>query len=775
MTLLFPLNQAWKFRTVAPEVGQENEWSVVDLPHSPFVAELDGQNHWFGECEYQRTIARPPDAPAGPCMLYVGAAMHTAEVFVDGLACGRHAGGYLPFEVDLTALIADRQTHTLTLHLDNRDNPDVPPGKPFADLDFCWYGGLYRRVELRFYDYVHITDAIGAATPASGGIFVRTLAAKGSCATISVGTHVRNTRSTDQRLLLEIEVLHEGRPVAVPKHQELAVAANSSATHECQLEIAYPRLWQPDAPCLHHARVTLRSEAGVQLDQRTIRFGIRRIAFSRSEGFTINGQRRRLRGTNRHQEHPCVGYAVPAAAQRRDARRIREAGFDYVRLSHYPQSSDFLDACDELGIVVMNCIPGWQFIGGTNFRDACCQNARDLIRRDRNHPCVVLWELALNETAMDEAFMSRLHAIGHEEYPGDQMFTCGWLDAYDVFIHSRQHGRILTWENDNKALVIAEYGDWEFYASNEGFDQKTGAGVFAEWSNSRQRRRDGERGLRQQAFNHLVALNETLSSPAVFDGQWSMFDYPRGYDPVRAACGVMDIFRLPKFSYHFYRSQRDPEECGHGWQVGPVVFIASHWTPASHLEVPVFSNCDEVELRLNGTVIGRERPARTAFTQHLPHPPFVFHLASFLPGTLKAIGYIKHAPAASHMIATPNVASQLSLAIDDMGVSARPSESDVLIAHARFHDGNNVLCVEESSMVTFSITGSVTLLGSAAVPAEAGIASIMLRLPAGADAFDLEVTADCRGSTLAARLRWRNTYTAGVSLPPSITLASAHS
>src|SRR5688500_11736062 len=213
MTLLFPLNQAWKFRTVGGERGA-GEWSEVDLPHSPFSADLNGQNHWFGECEYERTIVRPPHAPCGPCTLYVGAAMHTAEVLIDGVACGHHSGGYLPFEVDLTARVADGHAHTLTLRLDNRDNPEVPPGKRFDELDFCWYGGLYRRAELRFYEGVHITDPVGAATPAAGGIFVRTLSATADFATISVATHVRNTTEAKQQLHVSVQLLDDGCVVA---------------------------------------------------------------------------------------------------------------------------------------------------------------------------------------------------------------------------------------------------------------------------------------------------------------------------------------------------------------------------------------------------------------------------------------------------------------------------------------------------------------------------------------------------------------------------------
>jgi beta-galactosidase len=488
--------------------------------------------------------------------------------------------------------------------------------------------------------------------------------------------------------------------------------------------------------------VSVLAPDGTTLDCARERVGIRRIHFSRSGGFVLNGERRRLRGTNRHQEFPRVGYAAPRAAQYRDARRIKEAGFDYVRLSHYPPSPFFLDACDELGLVVMNCLPGWQYLGGELFRKRCFDSARGMIRRDRNHPCVVLWELSLNETEMDEAFISALHRIGHEENPGDQMFTCGWMEGYDVYLRSRQHGGIHTWEQGDHALVVAEYGDWEYFAATAGFDQKTGAGVFASWSNARKFRGDGERGMRRQAWNHMIALNDTLASRGVLDGQWCMFDYARGYDPLRAACGVMDVFRLPKFSYYFYRSQRDAGENGGAcWSGGPVVFIASHWLPTSDLVVPVFSNCDHVELRLNGEPVAGETRRETAFTQHLPHPPFFFELPRFIAGTLEATGYLNGRASCSHRVITPGVPAALDLYIDVLGIRPAAGEPDLVMAHAGMRDAGGTLCVTTADEIEFSTDGDVLLIGPSRVAAEAGVASVVLRVPA-----------DGRGFTLRARV-----------------------
>ena len=755
MTQFLALDRAWNFRRLLSSGAAAEAWSIVDLPHSPFVADLDGRDHWFGECEYQRTVERPAEAASGRCVLYLGAAMHTAKVFVDGTALAEHAGGFLPFEIDLTEALSNGRPHQLTIRLDNRDNPDVPPGKPYRDLDFCWYGGLYRNAELRCYPPLHITDPVGAGKIGSGGIFVRTLAASASSAKILVQAHARNDGPADGVFQLEVELLCDTAIVAHGQRSGLALASGASASFAVELDVPQPLLWEPGSPVMHQTRVTLRATNGTIFDARTESFGIRRIAFSRANGFTINGQRRRLRGTNRHQEYPCAGYALPAAAQRRDARLIKEAGFDFVRLSHYPQSPDFLTACDELGLVVMNCLPGWQFMGNERFRELSFKNARDLIRRDRNHPSVVLWELSLNETKMDEEFMAQQQAIGHEEYPGDQMFTCGWQDRYDVFTHARQHGEIHRWQNGDKALVIAEYGDWEFYASNEGFDQKTGAGLFAEWSHGRKRREDGESGLRQQVSNHIIALNDTLSSPAALDAQWSMFDYARGYHPERAACGLMDIFRLPKFSYYFYRSQRDAGENSTLWHGGPMVFIASHWVPTSNPRVLVFSNCDELELRVNGTSFARQKSSKAWLTQYLPHAPFVFDLPAFSPGALEATGYIADRPVAEHRVATPGSPAQLSVKINSGGITAAGDNPDLLVAHARVLDAAGTLCVDNTSPVTFSIEGDAAFVGPEHISAEAGVASVVVRVPATTQFFKLSATADQIQAGTAASCSWR--------------------
>lgn len=349
----------------------------------------------------------------------------------------------------------------------------------------------------------------------------------------------------------------------------------------------------------------------------------------------------------------------------REARKIEDAGFDYGRLAHYPHSSAFMDACDELGLVVMNPIPGWQFFNNSaEFAEVQYDNARRMLRRDRNHPSVVFREVSLNESQMPAQFVTRMNDIARAEYPGNQRITAGWQTGYDLFIQARQHGGC---GNAQGACLISEYGDWEYYAQNAGTAQAGWANLTPDQANSRQLRWHGESALLQQATNFQEAHNNNRQTGVLADGAWVMMDYNRGYEPDIESSGSMDIMRLPKFSYYFFQSQRDASEVHAAADSGPMVFVASHWTPQSSAEVRVFSNGDEVELRLNGQSVGRRGPDNNRISGSLAHPPFTFALAGFQPGTLEAVAFLGGQEVARHSVTTPGAAAQLSLSLDEAG------------------------------------------------------------------------------------------------------------
>ncbi|HYJ78370.1 MAG TPA: glycoside hydrolase family 2 TIM barrel-domain containing protein [Longimicrobiaceae bacterium] len=726
-------------------------WERVSLPHTARIeAVVTGEpgsttHQWQGTCWYRRTLRVGEEAVGKKVFLHFEAAMNVAEVWLDGEPVGRHLGGWLPFVLDVTGRITPGRDAVLAVRLDNRDNPVTGP-KPLHLLDFNPYHGLYRYVHLVIKDRLHITDPLLADEPGGGGVFVSYPRVSQGSATVQVRTEVRNDHREPRSFRVRTTLTGPDGAVLITAESPLLTLDEGTETAVVQwIEVPAARLWSPREPNLHTVRSEVLAVGYVTYvaDVEETRVGIRRIEISR-DGFKINGVKMFLRGTNRHQEYPYVGYAVPEDAQYRDARKIKEAGFDYVRLSHYPHSPAFMDACDELGLVVMDCIPGWQYFGADPaFAELQYRNCRDLLRRDRNHPCVILWEVSLNETAMPPEFIARTHAIAHREYLGDQCYTCGWTRGYDVFIQARQHGGCTAVADH--PCVVSEYGDWEYYAMTAGLNQEAWQGLAPAESNSRQLRWQGERAMLQQAANFQEAHNDNQATAAFADGLWVMYDYNRGYAPDVESSGCMDLFRLPKYSYHFFRSQRSPHERLAGAASGPMVFIASEWTPASPADVRVFSNCDEVELRLNGRLVERRRPDRDRMSTRLAHPPFTFHPGRFTPGVLEALGFLGGRETVRHRVRTPGVVERLQLSVDLSGRAPARGRKDVLLCHAALQDAASTVVAGAWENVAFGATGDVRLVGANPFSSDAGIASILAQTEPDAAAAALYALCIVRG------------------------------
>jgi beta-galactosidase len=315
-------------------------------------------------------------------------------------------------------------------------------------------------------------------------------------------------------------------------------------------------------------------------------------------------------------------------------------------MSHYPHAEAFMNACDELGILVMNSLTGWQFFGNEIFQKNAIQDIRDMARRDRNHPSVIFWEASLNETQMTESFMKEATQALKEELPFSHNYSACWIDNnnYDIFIPARQHGQAPDyWTKYNKVyrkIFIAEYGDWEYYAQNAGFNQKEFANLKEDERTSRQLRAHGEKRLLQQAYNFQEAANSNRKGiNTIGEANWVMFDYNRGYSDDLESSGISDIFRIPKFAYSFYQSQRDANVIlDTKLTSGPMLTIANNWTETSPLNITAYSNCEEVALYLNDVLVAKQKPLLNQNSDQLKHPPFLFKLDKFISGTLRAEG-----------------------------------------------------------------------------------------------------------------------------------------
>jgi len=720
-------NSAWQFNS---ENSASDQWIDVDIPHLPRIEPLVVNDQWQGTMWYKKEFWLKNEGKK--YFISFEGVMHEAEVWINDRLIDRHVGGYLPLTLDITDYVKYNEINEIKLQVNNEDNPTIPPGKPLKTLDFNFYGGIYRDVNLTATNPVYITDPMLEDKVASGGVLVHFHDVTHDNASGTIQVHIRNEMQRNTSLFCEAILSGQSGHKHNFKSDVLALDQGKDTELKLNISIDEPDLWSTSQPNLYNLEINLYEEDEL-VDKYHEKVGIRKIQL-RKDGFYLNGEKLFIRGTNRHQEYPYVGYAISKNANYRDAVKIKQAGFDFVRLSHYPQDESFLEACDELGILVMNAIPGWQFFGDQTFIQNSYRDIRDMVRRDRNHPCVVFWEVSLNESGMTDEYMIQANQILKAELPFDDTYSAGWIDhdAYDLFIPARQHAKPPKYWNDYKVndrpVFISEYGDWEYYAQNAGFNQTAFKHLKEEERTSRQLREYGEKRLLQQALNFQEAANSNRSGPnTIGHANWVMFDYNRGYTNDIEASGISDIFRIPKFAYYFYQSQRPPHDTlAIDEGTGPMVKIASYWTSTSDTRIRVFSNCEEVALYLNDSLISRSISENDSYTENLQYPPFYFDLLEFVPGALKAIGFINEKQAATDLVITPGEPSNIIIEIDESGKAIAENETDIVFVYAIITDRNGTIIPDSKAEVNFSTTTG-ELVGQNPVKAEAGIASILLK------------------------------------------------
>jgi beta-galactosidase len=709
-----------------------SNWEKITIPHTARIENLVVVKQFQGTSWYQKkfTVSNSKNKKV---FLYFEGVMQEADVWINDQKVANHKGGYLPFSVDITNFLKSTG-NTIKVKVNNLDNPDFLPGKPIKDLDFNFYGGIYRNVSLITTDKLYITNAILVNQKASGGIFVNFDNINKDSASGRVQVHFKNENAINKKVFLKFILTDNEIKKIEFNSEEFLINANSDKEISQNIIVNKPKLWSISKPNLYQLEVQLISNNKI-VDHYSEKIGIRKSEI-KEDGYYLNDEKLYISGTNQHQEYPYLGYAISDEAQFRDAVKIKNAGFDFVRMSHYPHAEAFLNACDALGILVMNSLTGWQFFGNQTFQNNAIQDIREMARRDRNHPSIIFWEASLNETEMTEVFMKEAAKALKEELPFAHNYSSCWIDNpnYDIFIPARQHGKAPDfwnkYQNGNKKIFIAEYGDWEYYAQNAGFNQKEFSNLKEEERTSRQLRGFGERRLLQQAYNFQEASNSNRKGiQTIGEANWLMFDYNRGYSPDLESSGISDIFRIPKFAYSFYQSQRDSDVVLDAkLQSGPMVSIANYWTENSPLNVTVYSNCDEVELYLNGVLVAKQKPTVNENSDKLNHAPFIFKLDKFIAGTLKAEGFVNGKKVVSSFVKTPEKASKIELSYDLSSVPINPNYPDMVFVYAKIVDSNGTIIPTASNEVTFALVeGNALLIGENPVKAEAGIATIVLK------------------------------------------------
>ena len=565
-----------------------DEVETVRLPHNPKDLPL----HYAQPSDYEmlsgyrRRFRVPSIAEAPRLFLRFDGAAHQAVVWVNGKKAGEHIGGYTGFEIEITDLVDRDGENLLSLQLDSREDPAVPPFG-FV-IDYLTYSGLYREVWLETSAESRVTD-----------LFVHTPALKTAIVQWSAE---RLENITSVRVSVETE---DGRVLAEEK---------TKAAEKGEMELSVPDAlpWDTDNPVLYRASAELLNEDGKCVDRKSVTFGFRTAVF-KADGFYLNGRKTFLRGLNRHQSYPYIGYAAPESLQREDARILREElNCTAVRTSHYPQSQYFLDECDRRGLLVFTEFPGWQHIGDDKWKDRACVMLEEMITENRNHPSIILWGVRINESVDDDGFYTRTNRIAHELDPSRATSGVRYLEkshlledvyAYNDFSHNgitpgAKRKKDVT-PDMSKAFLISECNGHMY--PTKSYD-------------------DGPH-REEHALRHVRVQNAAASSgehAGCFG--WCMFDYQthKDFGSGDRICyhGVMDMFRNPKLAAAVYSSQGDSS---------PVLEISSSMaigdSPAGQIgDIYAFSNAGSVKLYKNGVFVTDLR--RSEWTA-LPHPPFV--------------------------------------------------------------------------------------------------------------------------------------------------------
>ena len=454
--LVWNFNAGWRFHlgdiTGAEAVNYDDKaWEVVSTPHSVQLmpAEASGCRNYQGIAWYRKHFTLPKETAGRDVILHFEAIMGKQTIYVNGREVMKHEGGYLPITLNLTALGCTAGNDIIVaVKADNSDDKTYPPGKKQMTLDFAYHGGIYRDVWLIAKSKVAITDAVEENKVAGGGIFVQYDNISDKRADVYVNTEVRNNDNRPRTITVEQALSAPAQSVAVSQHQtKVNLNPGETRTVTQHFTVKNPQLWSPETPCLYNLTTRIR-EGKQSLDGGITKIGIRSFEFVRTDdaqgrkpGFYLNGQRyHQLVGANRHQDFAYVGNALPNSQQWRDAKRLRDAGFTIIRTAHYPQDPSFMDACDELGLFIIVATPGWQYWNkDKGWDEKVHQNTRSIIRRDRNHPCVLMWEPILNETRYPEEFALQALQITKDEYPypyrpvaAADVHSAGVKDHYDV-------------------------------------------------------------------------------------------------------------------------------------------------------------------------------------------------------------------------------------------------------------------------------------------------------------------------------------------------------
>jgi beta-galactosidase len=753
---VLPMNRNWRYHP-AKVAGAESAdfddsaFERMVIPHSNIQLpwhNFDDKDYEFVST-YRRRFRLPQSAAGKRVFVDFEGAMTASTVWINGAPLGEYRGGFTPFSFELTPHLRPEAENVLVVQLDSTERSDIPP---FGyQIDYMTFGGIYREVSLRIVPSTYLDN-----------IFARPKDVMSGNPSLDVDCFVAGDVASAGPLSLEVE-LRDGDQVAAKATHAIPRSAASGKPSTTQVDpvtsapvyasvqtsddparhtvsltgLANVKLWDIATPHLYTVHVRLL-QSGQILDEDTRRVGFREAVFT-DHGFSLNGKILKLRGLDRHQTFPFVGQAMPARVQRQDAKILRNnLHCNIVRTSHYPQSRHFLDCCDEIGLLVLEEFPGWQHIGDEQWKLVAIDNVGRMIRRDWNHPSIILWGVRINESKDDHDFYVRTNALAHA------------LDG------TRPTGGIRNFAESEFLEDVFTVNDFGFPLRKPNHPRYLNT-EFVGHTFPTKTTDDDER-QREHTLRHARIHNQLASDPQYAGGiGWCAFDYNThsNFGAGDRICyhGVTDIFREPKPAAGFYKSQCDPEE-------EIVLEPAFHWANSDESvgfsKAVICSNCDHLKIFTRAdsleanpwTPLTELDPDRAEF-EHLKYPPFVLDVRKndFAWGDLRIDGYLNGKQVISKSLSGRGVDRKFSLAPDDLTLKADGADTTRVVF--RVTDEFGAIRTYANDPVSFTLEGPAELIGDNPFSLIGGTGAVWVRAKEEAGTVRLKATHPRLGSQTA--------------------------
>ena len=711
----------------------DSQWRRLDLPHDwaiegPFDRKYDphsGGLPFYGVAWYRKHFTMPASTKGSAVVLQFDGAMSNSTVWINGENVGGRPYGYSSFAVDLTPHIRFGGENVVAVRLAPEDESSR------------WYpgAGIYRNVWLITTPSVRV---------AQWGTYVTTPVVTDAHATIDVRTEIENHSSTDANVTLETDVLDAaGKPVGHGT-QQVTIGAGAKQSVDAKVGVARPHRWDMDDPYLYSVRSRIRSGHGTA-DEYVTPFGIRTIEYTKDRGFLLNGRPRKFQGVCDHHDLGALGAAVSRRAIERQLEILKSMGVNAIRTSHNPPAPELLDLADRMGFVVMDeAFDMWKIPkkrnGLSKYWDEWYErDLRDFIRRDRNHPSVVLWSIGNEVPEQDRpdgaVIARRLTEICHEE--DRTRPTTSAFNSADAAMKNHLAEAVdipgFNYRPMQYAQIQKDHPDWIIFGS-ETASAVSSRGVYQLPIEKYEK----HPSLQLTSYD-VISPSWAYIPDVEFDAQkknprvmgefvWTGFDYlgeptpyfnGRGNNdadwPARSSYfGIVDLAGFPKDRYYLYQSQ---------WTSKAMVHVLPHWNwpgmEGKPVPVMVYTNADEVELFLNGKSLGRKK--RFSEPVELPVGTKVSADHKFIskyrlmwqvpyePGSLKVVAYRGGKAAATDERRTAGTPARIVLNPDRRTIASDGDDLSFVTVRVEDKDGN--LCPLADNLVTFHVDGPAVIAG----------------------------------------------------------------